>query len=174
MLSHTADYVFFTYPLHQETSEDHTGFQPVVSGGGEIMNSECPLILIVEDEVPICHLLQTILKRLGYSTLGAQNSAQAMEICQQQPGSIDLLLTDFNLMPGINGTQLAQQLGIRYPRLRTLLMSGVPERILIEEGHFTSGLTFLEKPFTVPEFLAKFDELLTPNPLEKHQPSSIS
>src|SRR5947209_18160617 len=65
-------------------------------------------VLLVEDEDAVRSLVREVLRGRGYQVLEAQKSAQALEICNAHPGSIDLLVTDV-VLPQISGRALAQR-----------------------------------------------------------------
>ena len=60
-----------------------------------------PVILVVDDEVSICKLLQYHLKRSGCSVLIAQNGNEALRVLNEQP-MVDLVVLDLHL-PGVSG-----------------------------------------------------------------------
>jgi CheY-like chemotaxis protein len=62
-------------------------------------------ILVVDDEPAIAKLCKTILQQARFSVLDAAGSSEALKICTQHEGPIDLLLTDLILLPP--GFQLA-------------------------------------------------------------------
>ena len=53
-----------------------------------------PTILIVDDDLPIVNLCKTFLEEAGFTVLGTDGSSEALKICTQHEGPIDLLLTD--------------------------------------------------------------------------------
>ena len=57
-----------------------------------------------------------------------------------------LLLTDV-VMPDMNGMDLAEQLGLQIPHLRTLYMSGYKDEAVVHRGVLAPGTHFLSKPF---------------------------
>ncbi|MFI5223419.1 MAG: response regulator, partial [Nitrospirales bacterium] len=99
--------------------------------------SASPTILVVDDEPSITKLCKTVLQQAGFSVLDADGSSDALKICTQHEGSIDLLLTDLilpppdfqlassaNQFPHVHGHELAvRALRIRKD-LRIILMSG--------------------------------------------------
>ena len=62
-------------------------------------------ILVVEDDSGVRDLAVSILKRLGYRVMEAQDGRAALEILQQ-PEAIDLILTDVVLPGGLSGPEL--------------------------------------------------------------------
>ena len=88
-------------------------------GGSEV-------VLLVEDEDNIREPACEILESRGYTVLAARNGAEALELAARHPGPIHLLLSDV-VMPGMNGRQLAAEIGKLRPEARVLLISGYPE-----------------------------------------------
>jgi signal transduction histidine kinase/CheY-like chemotaxis protein len=110
----------------------------------------CESILVVEDEPAVRLLAIKILGAQGYRVQSASSGAAALELCRQQEGAFDLLLTDVVMPGGVSGAQLAKQLRTRYPRLRVIYMSGY-------RGGSTgggAGANLLQKPFD-PEELSR-------------------
>jgi len=104
-------------------------------------------ILIAEDEPGVRAAARTILKRLGYRVLDAENGDAALRVASKHPAPIDLLLTDV-VMPGMNGRTLADQLSRLRPGLCVLYMSGYPNHAIVQQGVLEPGLAFVAKPFT--------------------------
>ena len=65
-------------------------------------------ILLVEDEDSLRKLFKVILTQHGYTVLEAPGGEEALVICAQYPGEIQLLLTDM-VMPKMGGRQLAEK-----------------------------------------------------------------
>jgi two-component system cell cycle sensor histidine kinase/response regulator CckA len=112
-------------------------------------------ILIAEDEPMIRSLLQRLLNLWGYRTLVAEDGKRALEVADQHPGEIDLLLSDVT-MPGMGGPELAEKLTKKRPRLKVILMSGFSQAQIILQR----GWQFLQKPFTPRDIKKKIDEVL--------------
>lgn len=122
--------------------------------------SASPTILVVDDEPSITKLCKTVLQQAGFSVLDADGSSDALKICTQHEGSIDLLLTDLilpppgfqlassaNQFPHVHGHELAvRALRIRQD-LRIILMSGNVDQDLAGYGIRRGDLPFLPKPF---------------------------
>ncbi|MDI3461905.1 MAG: hypothetical protein OJF50_000726 [Nitrospira sp.] len=69
------------------------------------LSDTSPTILVVDDEVPITNLCKALLEASGFTVLEADGSSEALKICTQHRGPIDLLLADLVLPPP--GFQLA-------------------------------------------------------------------
>jgi two-component system, cell cycle sensor histidine kinase and response regulator CckA len=106
-------------------------------------------ILVVEDEEQVRAVVERILRRHRYGVLVAGSPREAMSICEDHPGQIDLLVTDVT-MPEMNGQVLAEQLLERRPEMKVLYMSGYLDEIVLPLGE--EGGAFLQKPVT-PEAL---------------------
>jgi two-component system cell cycle sensor histidine kinase/response regulator CckA len=104
-------------------------------------------LILVEDDDAVRALSRQILSRHGYVVLEARDGAEAVRICQQYPGTIDLLVSDV-VMPVMSGLQVAQRLREMRPGMKTLFVSGYPEDALDGHGVLKAEITLLPKPFT--------------------------
>jgi PAS domain S-box-containing protein len=80
-------------------------------------------ILVVEDDADVQEISVAILEELGYRTLVADNSWEALEILRRSD-AIDLLFTDLVMPGGMSGAVLAREAQAIRPRLRVLLTTG--------------------------------------------------
>ena len=67
-------------------------------------------VMVVEDESAIRCNVRDCLQQLGYTVLEADSGEAALELCGQEEGKIDLVMTDL-IMPGIGGQEMATRLG---------------------------------------------------------------
>jgi DNA-binding NtrC family response regulator len=109
-------------------------------------------VLLVEDEDGVRSLGRRILERNGYLVFEAEDGEEALEICDQIDGAVDILVTDV-VMPHISGSRLAERITERYPHIRVLYVSGYAEGVIDVGGHLEPGTAFLEKPFSVDSLL---------------------
>jgi PAS domain S-box-containing protein len=116
-------------------------------------------ILLAEDDEPLRHLVQGILRRRGYEVLSAPSPVEALRLAQEHPGGIDLLITDV-VMPGMNGRQLAERIHATRPSVRVLFVSGYPGGVLADRGVLEEGMVFLAKPITPEALLRKVSAVL--------------
>jgi CheY-like chemotaxis protein len=82
------------------------------------------VILCVDDEENPLVLRKFLLQRAGYDVITAKSAYEALEIAEDR--AIDLVVSD-HLMPGLTGTELAQQLKSQYPKVPIVLLSGLNE-----------------------------------------------
>jgi CheY-like chemotaxis protein len=109
-------------------------------------------ILVVEDEELVLDVASRILAQHGYQVLVARSGAEAFEIIDRHPGTIDLLLTDV-VMPRTTGKVVAEAISAQRPDTRVLYMSGFPEAVVASEGVIDQGIRLMSKPFQAEDLL---------------------
>ena len=115
-------------------------------------------VLLVDDEPPLLRLMQTYLKKLGYSVEGCPNAGAAIQEFDRNSGAFDLLVADLTL-PDLSGQELAIQLARKNEELRVLLCSGYPVQLELVPEDVRGRFGALDKPF-VPNMLASAIERL--------------
>lgn len=125
-------------------------------------------LLITEDDDLVRQVTAKLLRRQGFSVLEAASAADAEQRAEVQNGRIDLLVTDIGL-PELSGTQLADRLTARYPKLKVLYMSGFPRAALAERGIFP-GSALLEKPFAPSRLIERVNAMLGSRAAGLHSP----
>lgn len=121
------------------------------------------VILLVEDNEMFRVMLHELLEGLGHAVYSAEHPARALELVQEIPERIDLVITDV-VMPGMNGPQLFAKISEDHPEIdRVLYMSGYTDNVFGTAADLSEGgLCFLQKPFTIDTFVGKVRELLAP------------
>ena len=110
-------------------------------------------ILLVEDDELVRTFVYRALLESGYAVLVAQDSAQAIRLCEKQGSSIDLILTDV-IMPQMHGPELVKLLSPLCPEAKVIFMSGYTDTAVTHRDLVDSGAPFLQKPLT-PDALAR-------------------
>ncbi|MDG4475635.1 ATP-binding protein [Thiovibrio frasassiensis] len=116
-------------------------------------------VLLVEDEATLLHLGKTILQRLGYTVLAASTPMAAIELAQEHPGEIHLLITDV-VMPEMNGRDLAKRLVSLRPTMHCLFMSGYTANVIAHHGVLDTDIHFIQKPFSIDDLARTARETL--------------
>ncbi len=141
-------------------------YLPTVSDPVERLESvETPMghlgaetLLLVEDEEVVRRLVRAVLERTGYEVLVAADVRDAIHICEEHEGRIDLMVTDV-AMPDLNGCELAAIVTELRPTMKVLYMSGYLDDAVVQLG-VGDGVPFLQKPFTHDALVRKVWEVL--------------
>jgi len=111
------------------------------------VSQERPTILVVDDEEDLRDIMRRMLERRGFATLVAGDSEQAIAVCREHPGVIDVLVTDLGL-PGVSGGDLAQTAAGLRPGMGVVYISGLPKDIAVTKGLIPEDALLVKKPFT--------------------------
>ena len=124
-------------------------------------------ILWIDDYEPGLALYRTMFEMLGYRVLTASRGKVGLELVQRH--AIDVVVVDYE-MPEMNGFDVASALKRGCPGLPVVLFSGltsIPSKIL----PFVDA--FCDKAGTREELLATIQAVLTNNPTDHLQPTSL-
>jgi CheY-like chemotaxis protein len=100
-----------------------------------------PLILVVDDDVLERMGASDMFLDAGYRVLEAQDADEALRIFETN-ADIGLLFTDVSMPGSMSGSDLARQVGERWPRVGIMLTSGRPRPDTLPES-----MRFHEKPY---------------------------
>src|SRR6056297_1830068 len=130
------------------------------------MNTPTPTlkVLFVDDEPALQALGEDLLVDEGYEVVCAASGRQALELFAQHEQQFDLVVTDES-MPGMTGTELAQQLFQLAPQVPIILCSGYL-LTMVDEGVGATNITevlsktdvFLKLPTTIASLFARDPE----------------
>lgn len=116
-----------------------------------------PTILVVDDEPMIRSFIRRALNDRGYGVLEAGSAEDAFEILKTRRATVSLLLTDVGL-PGASGAELVRSAHLLVPELPALLMSASNPAVLAGRGVIEDDTYLLQKPFDIPDLLAKIEQ----------------
>ena len=116
-------------------------------------------ILIVDDQETVWDFLIEALQKLGYSVLLAENGLDAVEIYENNPGQIDLVLLDM-IMPKQGGHTTFHKLKEIDPNVSVLLSSGFVSMEDVDDLLNSGAAGFLPKPHRIREMAAKIRSIL--------------
>ena len=115
-------------------------------------------ILVVEDAEEIRRMVCGMLALQGYNCLSAADGLDALQIIENEPGPVDLMLTDM-IMPNMMGSELAQHVARLRPNMRILMMSGFSDDPLVRSFERVPSV-FIAKPFTAATLCEKVRQAL--------------
>lgn len=114
-------------------------------------------ILVIDDDVDICLLLERFFKRKGFSVSTVYNGKEGFKLLDNQ--HFDLVLTDFRL-PDIDGVEVLAHIKSTYPDLPVIIITGysdVKQAVsLIQQGAFE----YVTKPIFPEEILMHVNNAL--------------
>jgi CheY-like chemotaxis protein len=106
-----------------------------------------PTVLVVDDEEDLRDIMRRMLERRGFSTLVAGDPEQALAVCRDHAGDIDVLITDLGL-PGVSGGELSRSAKVLRPNMGVVYISGLPKDIAVTKGLIGEDALLVKKPFT--------------------------
>ena len=101
-------------------------------------------VLYIDDDETMVVMVERILERAGYRVTGFRNPQEAIAAVREQPGTFDLVVTDFN-MPECSGLDVARELARFQPQLPVLISSGYITEELRDEARLAGVRGLLEK-----------------------------
>jgi len=107
-------------------------------------------ILVIDDEELNVDVVTRILAGLGYSVVGTTTAGDALKAVKEEPDGFDLVLSD-QLMPEMNGTDLARKIRKISPDLPVVLMSGHALGASKQVRRRAGVFDLISKPFDVAE-----------------------
>lgn len=106
-------------------------------------------LLIVEDDIAFCKMLETFLQKKGYEVFTAFSGAQALRQFEQP---LDLIITDVRL-PDQDGLSLLQRAKVDLPQVPVILMTGYAEVNMAVTAMKEGAFDYISKPVRPDELL---------------------
>jgi CheY-like chemotaxis protein len=125
-------------------------------------------ILIVDDELGILEVLESILSDAGFKVISAINGQEALTRLRETLP--DLVIVDF-MMPVLDGAGVikAMRSDGKFRTVPVLLASALPEKVISERC--TGYNAFLRKPYKIERLMEEISRLLdgsaSPSPRRK-------
>ena len=117
-----------------------------------------PAILVVDDDMAVCELLQDVLSEHVFSVLVCHNGQDALRQVQQEP-AIALVLLDM-MLPAINGLQVLLQMQKQRPALPVIMLTGLGSESDVVVGLEMGADDYIGKPFNPRVVVARVKAVL--------------
>src|SRR4030065_2687712 len=114
-------------------------------------------VLIVDDEEMVRNFLVSVLSKQGQDCQTARDGLEALEKIKNN--SFDAVVTDI-VMPRMDGITLTQETVKLYPDLPILDITGHAEEYSAKSAMAAGAREFIKKPFSLPEFIIRFDKMM--------------
>jgi len=135
----------------RESEAKAAASQELVSGAGTI--------LLVDDEEMIIEVGEEMLRTLGYDVLIARRGSEAVEILENDPKSVHMVILDL-IMPEMNGSETFDRLRSVKPDVKVLLSSGYSLNGQADEVMQRGCNGFIQKPFNLVELSQKLYNII--------------
>ncbi len=129
-------------PATKEQPEQDTKAARSIQGDGE-------LILVVDDVEEQRKIASSLLKRLGYQVATVSSGEEA--IAYMQDHSVDLLMLDMLMAPGIDGLETYKRVLEIDPESKAILASGFSETERVRDAQALGAKTIVRKPYTLEQ-----------------------
>jgi len=123
------------------------------------MDRDKPLILVVDDEAHILHVVSLKLSKAGYEIITAEDGEEGLSVAlESQP---DLVITDFQ-MPFMTGLELCIELKQREEtaQIPTLMLTARGFSLSADDLDKTNIAGVISKPFSPREVLDQVKNLI--------------
>lgn len=107
-------------------------------------------ILLIEDDVSFCKMLENFLVKKSYAVTTAFTAAEAKTKIKSQ--KFDLIITDLRL-PDSDGIQLTSEFKSEYPLIPVILMTGYSDVNTAVKAIKNGAADYISKPFNPEEVL---------------------
>jgi two-component system cell cycle sensor histidine kinase/response regulator CckA len=123
------------------------------------MPSRGERILVVDDEPLVRDLAQSVLERMGFSVVSAEDGDEALTIYRREGDKIDLVLLDY-IMPRMNGVQVLKELQQLDAEVRVLFSSGYHTDHEVDQLLAAGARAFVAKPYRAQELVQAIHRVL--------------
>jgi len=116
-------------------------------------------VLVVDEDLSVLHLINDVLMEYGYIVHTALSSNEALDICSNLDGRVDLLLTDV-VVSEMPGRELIDKIKQKYPSVKTMFMSGYQDDVLANYKIIKGRDALISKPIRVESILSSIRSVL--------------
>jgi two-component system response regulator HydG len=129
-----------------------------------------PKILLIEDDISFCKLLEKFLIKNGFDVIVAFSAAEARLAIKKE--SFDLILTDLRL-PDSDGIGLMSEFKTSFPETPVILMTGYSDVNTAVKAIKNGAADYISKPFNPDEVLLVITNALQSSEIEEEAPVAV-
>lgn len=123
-----------------------------------------PTILLIEDDVSFCRMLENFLVKKSYKVSASYTAEEANIKLKSQ--HFDLILTDLRL-PACDGIEFMSESKKEYPNIPVILMTSYSDVNTAVKAIKNGAADYITKPFNPEEVLLVIENALQSSPLEQ-------
>jgi len=123
-------------------------------------------VLVIDDDIAVCNVVNKILIRFGFSVFVANSGSEGIKIFEQNRDSISVILLD-NTMPGMSGMETLNALNSKDLNVPVILTSGLSENDISSQMQDVGIVYFLKKPYKPKKLIKVINMSIMQHHLEK-------
>lgn len=128
-------------------------------------------ILLIEDDVSFCMMIQTFLQKKGFEVQSVYSFKEAEGIIKDDK-ELDLVLTDVRL-PDSDGVEILKYIKKINSRIQVILMTGYTDIKTAVNVMKLGAFDYVEKPINSDEIITKINQALSNKPTSQVNESTI-
>ena len=121
-------------------------------------------ILIIDDEDVVRRAARATLEHFGYTVFEASDGRDGADLFSRLHDRISLVLLDLT-MPRMDGHEVWRFVRRVRPDMKIVISSGFDESEAVRQFSESTGLDFIQKPYTASALVRKIRGVLDPRPL---------
>ncbi|MFZ7124704.1 MAG: response regulator [Desulfobacterales bacterium] len=128
------------FPVRKEAARHEEGATPQIHRGSG-------RVLVVDDIEAQREIACAILTRMGYETVSVSSGEDAVSFLDSS--SVDFVLLDMIMDPGMDGLETYKRIRERNPGQRVVIASGYSETDRVKEALRLGAAAFVKKPYSI-------------------------
>lgn len=121
--------------------------------------SETLTVLIVDDDTIYQTVTETMVKKMGYPVLTANDGEQALTVFDEHEQNIGCILLDIH-MPQMDGIEVLRYLRSRQKDIEVIIVSGYLDKAKREQLDPLTPREYLQKPVSFDMLMTKLHDCL--------------
>ncbi len=127
-------------------------------------------ILVIDDDIDICHLLKKFLSKHDYDVMTAHNGEMGLKLLEETKP--DLVMTDFRL-GDMDGSEVIAAIKSRMPNVPILVITGYSDIRIAVNVMKLGALDYITKPLLPQEILMTIQRAIVVSSFSQNEQSSF-